>query len=205
MNCQEFWEGYPELADSGEPHGHAAECPACARRLAAQKALTAALRAARVDWRATDAPDRVERGLVAAFRSQQARQECGRRFMWLPVLTWAAAAAVLVVLAMLTIHGSRPVVAPRHAPPAAVQWASSPAPADFSPGADSNDGDFIPLPNAEQVGDNEDVNVVRVEVPRSAMLAVGLPVNPEQASEMVEADVMLGSDGLARAVRFVNE
>jgi hypothetical protein len=36
------------------------------------------------------------------------------------------------------------------------------------------------------------------------MIALGLEVSPERASEMVEADVMLGPDGLARAVRFVD-
>ena len=204
MNCQEFWDAYPELADSREAHSHAAECEACARRMAEQKALAAGLRAAAVEWRATEAPERVEHGLVAAFRSQQARQERSRRGIWLPVLSWAAAAAFLVVLAVLTIRGNKPV-APRHAATGPIQWASAGAPADWMAEEDSNSGEFIPLPNAEQVGENEDVNVVRVEVPRSAMLAVGLPVNPDQASELVEADVMLGSDGLARAVRFVNE
>ena len=204
MNCQEFWDAYPELADSREAHSHAEECEACARRMAQQKALVAGLRAAAVEWRANEAPERVEHGLVAAFRSQQRRQEKRGRGIWLPVLTWASAAAVLVVLAVLTIRGNKPVP-PRHAAPGAVQWASAVAPADWMAEEDSNSGEFIPLPNAEQVGENEDVNVVRVEVPRSAMLAVGLPVNPDQASELVEADVMLGSDGLARAVRFVNE
>ena len=35
------------------------------------------------------------------------------------------------------------------------------------------------------------------------MLAVGLEVNPDQVSDTVEAEVKLGSDGLARAVRFM--
>jgi len=42
-------------------------------------------------------------------------------------------------------------------------------------------------------------------VPRSAMLAVGLTVSADQGSELVEADVKMGSNGLARAVRFLNE
>ncbi|HEV2448545.1 MAG TPA: hypothetical protein VGS58_21580 [Candidatus Sulfopaludibacter sp.] len=55
------------------------------------------------------------------------------------------------------------------------------------------------------MGDSDDLNVVRVEVPRSAMPAAGLPVSADRASELVEADVMPGSDGIARAVRFVSE
>jgi hypothetical protein len=63
---------------------------------------------------------------------------------------------------------------------------------------------FIPLPNSEAVQANEDMDVVHVEVPRSAMLAVGLEVSEDRAGEMVQADVMLGSDGVARAVRFLD-
>jgi hypothetical protein len=75
------------------------------------------------------------------------------------------------------------------------------------PQADS-DG-FIPLPNAAGVAagdatDEDDVNLVRVEVPRSAMIALGFDVSADRAEELVEADVMLGSNGMARAVRFLD-
>jgi hypothetical protein len=49
----------------------------------------------------------------------------------------------------------------------------------------------------------EDATVVRVQLPRSAMRMVGLPVNEERAGERIRADVVLGQDGIARAVRFV--
>jgi hypothetical protein len=59
------------------------------------------------------------------------------------------------------------------------------------------------LPNAARIEPNEDLNVVRVEVPRSAMIALGYAVSEDRASESVEAEVVLGPDGLARAVRFL--
>jgi hypothetical protein len=37
------------------------------------------------------------------------------------------------------------------------------------------------------------------------MLSVGLAVSADRVSELVEADVVLGADGLARAIRFVDE
>lgn len=203
MSCEEFWDTYPELSDPEKKHAHAAECEACARLLGGQLRLAEGLHAAVEQWRQSEAPARVEAGLVAAFRSQQERQARMHR-MWLPVLTWASAAAVLIVLATLAFHGRQPV-APHRAAPRGVQWAQAPMPQGWSADDAIASGDFIPLPNAEQVGENEDVNVVRMEVPRTAMLAVGLPVNLERASEMIEADVMVGSDGLARAVRFVDE
>jgi hypothetical protein len=68
---------------------------------------------------------------------------------------------------------------------------------------------FIPLPNsaglpAGDAADGDDVNLVRVEVPRSAMIALGFDVSADRAEELVEADVMLGSNGIARAVRFLD-
>jgi hypothetical protein len=45
--------------------------------------------------------------------------------------------------------------------------------------------------------------LVRVELPRSAMASFGLPVNLDRANERVKADVLVGSDGQARAIRFV--
>jgi hypothetical protein len=47
------------------------------------------------------------------------------------------------------------------------------------------------------------LRVVRVELPGSALSEVGLAVDPEMAKAPVEADVLLGQDGLARAIRFV--
>ena len=48
------------------------------------------------------------------------------------------------------------------------------------------------------------MNLVRVELPRSSMIALGFAFRAERESETVEADVMLGGDGVARAVRFLD-
>jgi hypothetical protein len=46
--------------------------------------------------------------------------------------------------------------------------------------------------------------VVRVRVPRSALLAFGLPLNVYRPAEgKVDADVIYTEDGIARAIRFV--
>lgn len=62
--------------------------------------------------------------------------------------------------------------------------------------------DFISLTYGEpEVG--PEAQMVRVELPRSAMASFGLPVNMDRADQRVKADVLLGADGLARAIRFV--
>jgi|SRR5262245_48595877 len=47
------------------------------------------------------------------------------------------------------------------------------------------------------------VKVIRVQMPRPALIAFGLPVNIERADVPVKADLLVGEDGLARAIRFV--
>jgi hypothetical protein len=75
----------------------------------------------------------------------------------------------------------------------------------YRPAAKANEEvstEFMPLTygGLSQVDDGL---VIRVEVPRSALQSFGLPVNVERAGERVKADVLLGHDGVARAIRFV--
>jgi hypothetical protein len=62
---------------------------------------------------------------------------------------------------------------------------------------------FFPLREGEDLTTLDSLQVVRVELPGSALGEVGFPVNPETVNEPVKADVVLGQDGLARAIRFV--
>jgi hypothetical protein len=62
---------------------------------------------------------------------------------------------------------------------------------------------FFPLREGEDFTTLDSLQVVRVELPGSALGEVGLPVDPEMVNEPVKADVVLGQDGLARAIRFV--
>jgi hypothetical protein len=62
---------------------------------------------------------------------------------------------------------------------------------------------FMPIGYAGPINLQDGGQLVRVELPRSAMLSMGLPVNMDRYTERVKADVLLGADGLARAIRFV--
>jgi len=208
MNCQEFW-------DQASPAGrrpdallaaHLSECPACASAWEAQRNLSEGLRRVAADWSRMGAPARVEARLVAAFREQSGVAAPLRR-PWLPVLTSGMAAAAVLVLAVSLLRVREPVtVTPRTRPPnAAILAAVEDLPEGNPVDAAALENGFIPLPNVEQLSPNEPADVVRVELPRSAMMAVGFEVSPERAAEPVEADVMLGPDGVARAVRFRDE
>ena len=63
--------------------------------------------------------------------------------------------------------------------------------------------DFIPLRYMNVANLQEGGQIVRVEVPRSALANFGLPVNMDRYNERVKADVLYGVDGLAHAIRFV--
>lgn len=73
--------------------------------------------------------------------------------------------------------------------------------------ADSADAEitteFIPLMNGGRLTHGDAGHVMRVELPRSALASFGLPVNADRAEARVKADVLMGEDGIARAIRFV--
>jgi hypothetical protein len=64
--------------------------------------------------------------------------------------------------------------------------------------------DFIPLSYMTAVNLQDGGQIVRVELPRSALAKFGLPVNMDRYNERVKADVLFGVDGLAHAIRFVH-
>jgi hypothetical protein len=64
--------------------------------------------------------------------------------------------------------------------------------------------DFIPLVFGQVLDPAERAQLLRVNVPRSAMRTVGLPVREERMEERVPADLLVGEDGTPRAIRFVS-
>jgi hypothetical protein len=223
MNCQEFWNTMPELEELDQSAGqrrdqHLGDCPACAIRMVRQRELTAGFRALSGDLRHLETPSRVADRLRAAFRSQSGLQaERPVRRWWIPALTWASAAAAVIALALFLVR-DRPPEATRPPAPHGMELAmlelamlELPGELDASETdtSDTSNGfvppGFIRLPNAAKISPNEDVNLVCVEVPRSSMIALGFEVSAERAAEPVRADVMLGADGMARAVRFLDE
>jgi hypothetical protein len=63
--------------------------------------------------------------------------------------------------------------------------------------------EFLPIGYAVAANVQEGGQLIRVELPRYAMARFGLPVNMDRYDERVKADVLLGADGMARAIRFV--
>lgn len=132
-----------------------------------------------------DAPGMEDR-LRAAFAEHRAAQpRSGRsRVRW-------AAAAVLVLASAAAAWWLTP--APRHA-------ATAPIAGEFDPIGRVTD--FIPLPGAAQLPAFERGDIVRIEVPVVSLPAYGLDMVPDATPSYVAADVLIGQDGVPRAIRL---
>jgi hypothetical protein len=63
--------------------------------------------------------------------------------------------------------------------------------------------DFMPLGDPNPAALQDGGQIVRVKLRRSALIRFGFPVNMDRYNENVKADVLVGVDGLAHAIRFV--
>jgi hypothetical protein len=65
--------------------------------------------------------------------------------------------------------------------------------------------EFMPVGYGSNLIPMDGAQMLRIKLPRSAMLSYGLPVNPDRVDEPISADLVVGNDGVARAIRFVHE
>jgi hypothetical protein len=61
--------------------------------------------------------------------------------------------------------------------------------------------DFFPLMNPAPPFERG--QMLRVQLPAAAMQAVGLPVREDHLADPIQADVLVGEEGMPRAIRFV--
>jgi len=66
--------------------------------------------------------------------------------------------------------------------------------------AEETKTDFIALSYA---ANTESGQIVRVKVPSEMLISLGVTTNVEKESKLVSAEVIIGDDGLARAIRFI--
>lgn len=170
-----------------------------------------ALALLREHTRALAAPPRVEALVREAFRTRETQPRRRTRWAW-PRAAAAALASVALLLFLARDERSAiapPVVALRHAPPApevhlARRALPPPAPVkERAPRREVATG-FFPVRHGVPLDESEFVEVVRVSLPRAAMARYGLPVTGDLAAP-VEADIIVGRDRMAQAIRFVRQ
>lgn len=196
MTCREFWDRMPELESEGQPLEHALECPPCAALLERQRALAMGLRRVASQRNDLQAPAHLEERLLEAYRGN-VRGNSGAPLEVPPTHhSWPRWPARVSVAAAVMVLG---VFLLWRRPPQPLQPVDGP---EIMASAEL-DSDFIALPNAAESGPAEDANLIRVEMSRAALIALGVPVGDGDASEPVEAEVVLGLGGAPRAVRLL--
>jgi hypothetical protein len=66
-------------------------------------------------------------------------------------------------------------------------------------------GDFVPLPGAAALPELEHADVVRITVPVAGLAAYGFDMVPDAMPVAVAADLLIGQDGVPRAIRLTGE
>jgi predicted anti-sigma-YlaC factor YlaD len=220
MTCEEFATGGLELGVAGEggllkqaAREHLRECPRCAALQENWQALSEDLRVLGAETAEAEAPSRVEMGLLQEFRT---KHKIVRRRRAAFVAGWSFAAAAALFCAFLLVHWrleKGAVVARKTGTSVQSVKAlgnSGQLPVGITPGgaelgdvlvASSASGDFTLLPGSMPPAP-EDATVVRVQMQRAALGALGLTVNEEHAGDWIQVDLLVGDDGLPQAVRL---
>jgi hypothetical protein len=171
--------------------------------------VAAALRALAEQDRQREAPEEVETRLLTAFR----RRRTQRKLKAVALASLAAAAGLTVLFLARPHERPKPV-----APALAVRQLVAAAPAPVEAAAPAPRPAHVVRPVARQTREVvtdffplldvappfERGELLRVMVPASTMRKVGLPVNEDRLTDPVYADVLVGQEGLARAIRFVS-
>jgi hypothetical protein len=154
--------------------------------------ISEALRLLRHDVEVPPLDPAREQALLAAFDAHRARPRAGNRWPWSPGVAsvgrraWMTAAAASIVIAV------------------ALDWlvVKNTAGGGAKPEAIVDMADFVPWPGAQAWPPFESGELMRVDLPVSALPGLGL-WPPSSAGSVVEADIVVGQDGFARAVRLV--
>jgi hypothetical protein len=210
---------------------HTAGCAECGSRLEQETALTAGLRAVAQEVGGSGASPDVEARLMAAFAAEHRRPRHARPWAavarrWLPR---AAAIALCAGLAAWWAGSTAPSSLP--APPV-VRVVRPPAPASapvVTAGHRDEQPDrrvaapratrrqtprpevdpaveavgFVPIPSAAGLPDFESGEIVRLGIPVGSLPNYGLEI-PSGSQVSIQADLLIGQDGQARAIRLVN-
>jgi predicted anti-sigma-YlaC factor YlaD len=225
MDCTQFREVLHELERPGAEGdalceralAHAESCSDCAAQLTEMESLSFSLRQLAEESAEAQAPPRLETLLLAEFRREKSAT-ASRGVRW-QLAAFGIAAAVLLALG-LSLHRQH-LVTPSGmnsaqssvqtvttAPDNSVATKTSAIAVDGSTrAAVADDAEYatayMPLPYAYDPSELEGAAVVRVVLPRAALVSYGLPVEGMGVRDQVTADMVISQDGTPQAIRLV--
>ncbi len=218
-----------------EALAHAGSCPRCAALLAAEKELNSLIQLCKEHPEEAPAHIESALIAEFRHRDQSAgRIRWSSWLQPVHARRWGIAAAVILFLLALPAYRwlrnfgatpelvNQPAIATVPSPESgrSASTAKPAAPVDTSvanqagmtgvPGKSSVPEteiatDFISLIGGAGQYTIESGQIVRVRLPRSALISYGLPVNQDRLNDPITAQVLLGEDGMAYAIRFLTE
>ncbi len=189
MTCKECIGEIVEAARSGVLPSqalsqHLAHCSLCAERWEAELELDRGIRQARVSVGQLRSSESARQRLMAEFGERRGSVLLRRGLVW----ATAALAAFSVVAVWM---GKRAAHAPVAQPVEVAQVFAEDLMAD---------NEFVPVPYAPPLAPGEYVEVVQAELTPAALARMGFVIQMAGAGE-VTTDLMVGEDGLPRAIR----
>jgi hypothetical protein len=221
--------GTPGAALRETALAHAEMCSRCGALVTEAESLDFALGQIAQETAELQAPPRIEAALLREF--QRGRSVASSRRLQWQLAALGVAAAVLLAIGLsfqrphTTTPGKTPSVVAYSEPASSTRGARSqrsttPLTANVQPrGARTktpsqktaaSDADateyataYVPLPYAYDPSGLEGGAVVRVVLPRAALVSYGLPIEGMGVSEQVTADMVVSQDGTPQAIRLV--
>jgi predicted anti-sigma-YlaC factor YlaD len=219
MNCEEFATAGLDLGSAESDsllqkaaREHLRDCSQCAALHENWLTLREDLRVLGAGTADAEAPPRVEMRLRQEFRTRHKtvkRQHAALVFGW----SLAAAAALFCAVTWVNWHmhrGTGVAKIETSVINSQVSKQASPSPSQNANAAASELGDLVVASNGADftlLPDSmppvsQDSTVVRVQMQRAALEALGLPINEEHADDWIQVDLLVGDDGLPQAVRL---
>jgi hypothetical protein len=192
MDCSSATENLVECArrrgtPGSELAAHLRGCGNCRERWEAEWSLTGELKALRQETASARMPAAARADLMSRFEAQgkvtPIRRASGMDRRWL----WPAAAAAMLVVSVAVF---RPFVTPAIQPPAASEEQT----------IFEADG-YMPVPYAPPLAPGELLQQVHADLEPAELVSLGVDVDPTLNAEL-PADLLLGQDGLPRAIRL---
>ena len=161
---------------------HALECEACRAELKGLENAFVLFRESGRNWasgaasRSTADRGSAKASAVSVFRGESNRPSSRTRLGWACLLAAALSAGALLI--------QRPIPAPQGP-------------------VESREEPFIEIPYVAPLAPYERTSVMRMDVQVAGLIAAGFEVHAADAGAAVKADVLVGQDGRAHAIRLV--
>jgi hypothetical protein len=193
MECTELrteWRDWARHGGTTMPpaaRAHLESCAKCAAEWQSEQELTAAFSHLRASSARASASPAVRAAVTRVFPAVSAALPANPpRFDWRQFPALAALLVVAIAAGWLLSRAKAPAAPARSARVAQPLYT-----------------DFFPL-SGVALDRHEAAQVIRIRLRRGEMRRFGLPVSEALERAPVEADVVIGQDGVARAIRFVS-